>query len=116
MRNKVTKAVGIGLFTGGLLLTVPTGMAFADNALGAAVNGVNGAVQNVVTQNNNGLQGVTAINNNGAQGITGINNSGLQSGVSSVNSAAQASVPAAQSTLTSANGLVKFAVQGLLGK
>jgi hypothetical protein len=53
---------------------------------------------------------------NGAQGITGTNNSGLQSGVSSVNSAAQAAVPATTSAVSALNGLVKFSVQGLLGK
>ena len=103
--NMAKRAIGVGLFTGGLLLAAPAGTAFADNALSDAVGGLNGAVQNVVNQNNNGLQGITAINN-----------AGLQNGVASLNSAAQAGVPATQSLLTAANGFVQFAVQGLLGK
>lgn len=113
------KTVVAGVFAGGLLLGAPAGLAFADggpldSVVSAAVNGTNGAVQNVVTQNNAGLQGITAINNGGLQAVTGINNTGLQAGVASLNSAAQAAVPATTSAVTSANGLVRFAVQGLL--
>ena len=35
--NKATKAVGVGLVAGGLLLAAPAGMAFADGALDSAV-------------------------------------------------------------------------------
>ena len=106
--NVMAKAVGVGLVAGGLLLGAPAAMAFAtggplDSTVNAAVNGANGAVQNLVNQNNAGLQGVTAINNGG-----------LQAGVSSLNSAAQAAVPATTSAVTSTNGFVRFAVQGLL--
>lgn len=103
---KAAEALGVGLPAGGLLLAGPAGMAFADGGLvGFAVGGANGEAQNLVNQNNKGLQGITAINNAGAQ-----------AGVASLNSAAQAAVPATTSTVTAANGLVKFAVQGLLGK
>lgn len=83
--NKATKAVGVGLVASGLLLAAPAGMAFADNALGDAVGGLNGAVKNVVNQNNKGLQGITAINNGGLQSNTTLNNTGLQNGVASLN-------------------------------
>jgi hypothetical protein len=114
--NNAAKAVGVGLVAGGLLLAAPAGMAFADSGLTSAVNGVNGAVQNVVNQNNQGAQGITAINNGGLQSNTALNNSGLQNGVSSLNDGAQLLIPTTSSTLTALNGLVKFSVQGLLGK
>jgi hypothetical protein len=115
--NKAVKTVGVGFIAGGLLLAAPAGIAFADSALGSAVNGVNGAVQNVVNQNNQGAQGITAINNGGLQSNTDLNNTGLQNGVSSLNGAAQSGVPSTTTyVVTSLNGLVKFSVQGLLGK
>jgi hypothetical protein len=114
--SHTTKAVGVGLVAGGLLLAAPAGIAFADSALTSAVNGANGAVQNVVNLNNQGAQGITAINNTGLQANTATNNTGLQAGVSSLNDGAQLIIPTTTSTLTSLNGLVKFSVQGLLGK
>lgn len=117
-KNKAVRALGVGLIAGGMLVAAPAGMAFADGGLGgllsSAVDGANDAVQNVVDQNNKGLQGITEINNEGLQSIVDQNNKGLQSGVGSLNDAVQATVPATQSTLTAANGLVKFAVHGLL--
>jgi len=103
--NNATKAIGVGFVAGGLLLAAPAGIAFADSGLTSAVNAANGAVQNVVNLQNQGAQGITAINNTGLQNNTATNNTGLQAGVSSINS-----------NVVPLNNLVKFSVQGLLGK
>jgi hypothetical protein len=80
------------------------GVAFADGRLlGSVVGGANGAVQNLVNQNTTGRPR----SDRDQQG-------GTQSSVGSLNSATRAAVPATMSTVTAANGLVNFAVQGLL--
>ena len=57
------------------------------------MNGVNGAVQNVVNQNNQGAQGITAINNGGLQSNTALNRFGLQNGICVTERCAQLLMP-----------------------
>ena len=105
-----TKAVGVGLIAGGLMVGLPAAMASAgplDTAVSNAVKGANSGVQNVVNGHNTALQGATAYYNKGLQDSTAYNNTGLQANVASANSATQ-------SVVSAANGTVVFAVQGLL--
>lgn len=111
--RRIAKAVGVGLFAGGLLLGAPAALASADT-LSDAVSSVNDAVQGVVETNNDGLQGVTAINNDGLQSNTTLNNAGLNNGVDSLQAAAAAGNTTTQTTVTKLNTFVKFSVFGLL--